>query len=91
MPPQKLKRGPKKESSQKNNMKADAKTVKRKEEESVETKPLLPNIKIKCEQEESDSESSFVESISAKHPKKLVDSVEIKQEIVDPKYPDTTK
>ncbi|XP_061718248.1 nuclear factor related to kappa-B-binding protein [Cydia pomonella] len=85
---QKVKRGPKKEPSQRQ-VKSDAKANKRKEED-VEHKPLLPNIKIKCEQEESDSESSFAEPKGAKHSKKLCDNVEIKQEIVDPKYSDTT-
>ncbi|XP_063624858.1 nuclear factor related to kappa-B-binding protein [Cydia splendana] len=85
---QKVKRGPKKEPSQRQ-VKSDAKASKRKEED-VEHKPLLPNIKIKCEQEESDSESSFAEPKGAKHSKKLGDNVEIKQEIVDPKYSDAT-
>ncbi|XP_063385505.1 nuclear factor related to kappa-B-binding protein [Cydia fagiglandana] len=85
---QKVKRGPKKEPNQRQ-VKSDAKASKRKEED-IEHKPLLPNIKIKCEQEESDSESSFAEPKGAKHSKKLGDNVEIKQEIVDPKYSDTT-
>ncbi|CAG9788195.1 unnamed protein product [Diatraea saccharalis] len=84
---QKLKRGPKKETSQK--IKAhEAKTnAKKIEDESVDIKPLLPNIKIKCEQEESDSESSsFVDPVaSPKHSKKSTDHVEIKQES-DMKY-----
>ncbi|RVE46624.1 hypothetical protein evm_008697 [Chilo suppressalis] len=81
-PMQKLKRVSKKETPQKvksNEAKANA---KKKDDDSVETKPLLPNIKIKCEQEESDSESSsFVDPVaSPKHTKKSIDHVEIKQE-----------
>ncbi|XP_047998138.1 LOW QUALITY PROTEIN: nuclear factor related to kappa-B-binding protein [Leguminivora glycinivorella] len=87
-PGQKVKRGPKKEPGPRQ-AKSDAKASKRKDED-LEQKPLLPNIKIKCEQEESESETSFAEPKAAKHSKKLIDTVEIKQEIVDPKYADTT-
>lgn len=84
---QKLKRGPKKEK----NVKSDGKGVRKKEDvpDSIENKPLLPNIKIKCEQEESDSESSsFVDPVaSPRQTKKLFDHMDIKQEVVDMKYP----
>lgn len=85
-PLQKPRRGPKKEKV--------AKPAVKVKEESVETRPLLPNIKIKCEQEESDSEgSSFVDPVAS--PKstrtQTTPEVEIKQEVVDIKYPDTEK
>ncbi|XP_047028547.1 nuclear factor related to kappa-B-binding protein isoform X2 [Helicoverpa zea] len=87
-PLQKLRRGPKKDGISKS--KASDKTVKKGKEESyesVENKPLLPNIKIKCEREESDSESSsFVDPITSPKSSKKVDQVEIKQEVID-KYP----
>ncbi|CAK1543121.1 unnamed protein product [Leptosia nina] len=46
---------------------------------------LLPHIKIKCEQEETDSESSsfFDPRNSPRQSKKSMDCVEIKQEVVD--------
>ncbi|XP_063828983.1 nuclear factor related to kappa-B-binding protein [Ostrinia nubilalis] len=90
-PIQKLKRGPRKESGKGKTQESKAAIKKSKEEptESVENRPLLPNIKIKCEQEESDSESSsFVDPVtSPKLGKKLLDHSDIKQEIIDPKYP----
>ncbi|CAH2041402.1 unnamed protein product, partial [Iphiclides podalirius] len=90
-PIQKLRRGAKKELHGKA-MKSDIKPPIKKGKEdldSIESKPLLPNIKIKCEQEESDSESSsFLDPVaSPKHSKKLLDHTEIKQEAVDTKYP----
>ncbi|XP_049874798.1 nuclear factor related to kappa-B-binding protein isoform X2 [Pectinophora gossypiella] len=87
--PVQKKRGPKKDPSQKQLKQAEAKGGKKKEEpETVENKPLLPNIKIKCEQEESDSESSsFVDPVASPKGKRPFDQVEIKQEIVDNKYP----
>lgn len=88
-PVQKMKRGPKKEPGQKAS-KTDSKGGGKKKEEqsdSVENKPLLPNIKIKCEQEESDSEhSSFVDPMASPKHKKLFENVEIKQEVVDMRY-----
>lgn len=91
-PVQKLKRGPKKDSVQKGKTQEQKSVVKKGKEEqqdSVENRPLLPNIKIKCEQPESDSESSsFVDPVtSPKHPKKLLEHMDIKQEVVDVKYP----
>ncbi|CAH0686191.1 unnamed protein product [Spodoptera exigua] len=88
-PLQKLRRGPKKDSGGKNKGQEKASTRKAKEEpyETVENKPLLPNIKIKSEREESDSESSsFVDPITSPKSSKKVDHVEIKQEVID-KYP----
>ncbi|CAH0727045.1 unnamed protein product, partial [Brenthis ino] len=83
-PVQKVKKG-KKESYPK--QKQDKSVVKKiKEEESVENKPLLPNIKIKCEREESDSESSsFLDPVTSPKQtnKKLLEPVEIKQEVSD--------
>lgn len=90
-PIQKLKRGPKKEK----NIKSDGKGIRKKEDvqDSIENKPLLPNIKIKCEQEESDSESStFVDPVaSPRQAKKLFDHLDIKQEVDDTKYPSMAK
>ncbi|XP_022826651.1 nuclear factor related to kappa-B-binding protein isoform X1 [Spodoptera litura] len=88
-PLQKLRRAPKKDSGGKNKGQEKAATKKVKEEpyETVENKPLLPNIKIKSEREESDSESSsFVDPITSPKSSKKVDHVEIKQEVID-KYP----
>lgn len=88
-PLQKLRRGPKKDSVSKTKVQDKAAIKKGKEEpfESVENKPLLPNIKIKCEREESDSESSsFVDPITSPKSTKKVEQVEIKQEVID-KYP----
>ncbi|XP_050550353.1 nuclear factor related to kappa-B-binding protein isoform X3 [Spodoptera frugiperda] len=88
-PLQKLRRAPKKESGGKTKAqeKAAAKKVKEEPYETVENKPLLPNIKIKSEREESDSESSsFVDPITSPKSSKKVDHVEIKQEVID-KYP----
>lgn len=84
-PVSKLKRKPKKDLNKQKL--PDGKGIKKAKEEtdSVENRPLLPNIKIKCEQEESDSESSsFVDLASPRQSKKSMDSVEIKQELVDP-------
>lgn len=94
-PIQKLRRGAKKELHGKT-VKSDIKpSIKKGKEEpdSIESKPLLPNIKIKCEQEESDSEnSSFLDPVaSPKHSKKLLDHTEIKQEAIDTRYPNLTK
>ncbi|KAJ0176108.1 hypothetical protein K1T71_008282 [Dendrolimus kikuchii] len=91
-PIQKIKRGPKKEPSQKTQKGNDKNVVKKGKEdlnESADTRPLLPNIKIKSEPMESDSESSsFVDPISSpKHSKKSMEHVQIKQEVVDTKYP----
>lgn len=90
-PIQKIKRGPKKEK----HIKSDGKGIRKKDDvqDSIENKPLLPNIKIKCEQEESDSESSsFVDPVaSPRQSKKLFDHMDIKQEIVDMKYPNMAK
>lgn len=90
-PIQKMKRGPKKEK----HLKSDGKGIRKKEDmqDGIESKPLLPNIKIKCEQEESDSESSsFVEPVaSPRQSKKLYDHMDIKQEVVDMKYPNMAK
>lgn len=87
IPVQKVKKG-KKETYQK--PKQDKAPVKKiKEEESVENKPLLPNIKIKCEREESDSESStFLDPVTSPKQtnKKILEPVEIKQEISDIRY-----
>lgn len=87
-PIQKMKRGPKKEK----HIKSDGKGIRKKEDvqDSIENKPLLPNIKIKCEQEESDSESSsFVDPVASprQSKNKLFDHIDIKQEVVDMKYP----
>ncbi|XP_060804124.1 nuclear factor related to kappa-B-binding protein isoform X2 [Amyelois transitella] len=87
-PLQKLRRGPKKDKAK------EVKSKKGKEEvllEGPENRPLLPNIKIKCEQEESDSESSsFVDPVaSPKYSKQLLENHDIKPEI-DVKYPNTT-
>lgn len=94
-PATKVKRGPKKDPNKQKLSGGKEKCVKKVKEEtdSVESRPLLPNIKIKCEQEESDSESSsFVDPVaSPRQSKKSVDSVEIKQEIVDNKYPNMNK
>ncbi|KAM3961478.1 uncharacterized protein ACR2FA_004372 [Aphomia sociella] len=84
-PIQKLRRG-----SKKDKVKHDIKSIKRNKEEpqdNIDSRPLLPNIKIKCEQEESDSESSsFVDPVtSPKHSNKLLENIDIKQE-VDVKY-----
>lgn len=88
-PLQKLRRGPKKDSVSKSKV-HDKATIKRGKEESfesVENKPLLPNIKIKCEREESDSESSsFVDPMTSPKSIKRVEQVEIKQEVIE-KYP----
>lgn len=94
-PLNKLRKGSKKELNQKAS-KAELKSAIKKSKEdhdSVENKPLLPNIKIKCEPEESDSESSsFLDPVaSPKFAKKLLDQSEIKQENVDNKYPNYTK
>lgn len=87
IPVQKVKKG-KKETYQK--QKQDKAPVKKiKEEENVENKPLLPNIKIKCEREESDSESSsFLDPVTSPKQtnKKILEPVEIKQEISDTRY-----
>ncbi|CAH2243955.1 nuclear factor related to kappa-B-binding protein isoform X2 [Pararge aegeria] len=81
-PAQRLKKGAKKDTSK---QKQDGKTLLKKikeEQDSIENKPLLPNIKIKCEKEDSDSEhSSFLDTgASPIHNKKLMD-VDIKQEV----------
>lgn len=89
-PLQKLKRGPKKDSISKSKLQDKSSVKKGKEEayDSVENKPLLPNIKIKCEQEESDSESSsFVDPITSPKSSKKVDHVDIKQEVIEKIYP----
>lgn len=91
-PIQKMKRGPKKEK----HIKSDGKGIRKKEDaqDSIENKPLLPNIKIKCEQEESDSESSsFVDPVASprQSKNKLFDHIDIKQEVVDMKYPNMAK
>ncbi|XP_068629387.1 nuclear factor related to kappa-B-binding protein isoform X2 [Battus philenor] len=91
-PIQKLRRGAKKEMYQKaikSDVKSAIKKTKDDHHDNIDNKPLLPNIKIKCEQEESDSEnSSFLDPVaSPKHSKKLLDHSEIKQEIIDSKYP----
>lgn len=88
-PLQKLRRGPKKDSVSKSKVHEKTTAKKGKEEsfESVENKPLLPNIKIKCEREESDSESSsLVDPITSPKSIKKVEQVEIKQEVIE-KYP----
>ncbi|XP_072931818.1 uncharacterized protein [Epargyreus clarus] len=83
-PIQKLRKGTKREVYSKQS-KSDMKGGKKSKEdlESVENKPLLPNIKIKCEQEESDSEnSSFLDPVtSPKQHKKPPDNIEIKKEV----------
>lgn len=85
----KLRKGPKKE-SQKQRRDKTCKTGKE-EYETVESKPLLPNIKIKCEQEESDSESSsFVDLGTSPNTGKKVEQTEIKIEM-DTKYPSMSK
>lgn len=86
LPIQKLKRGTKKDNQKQ--AKQERTFRKGKEEyDSVENKPLLPNIKIKCEQEESDSEnSSFVDPVTSPRLGKKMDTIEIKQE--DAKYSD---
>ncbi|CAK1582770.1 unnamed protein product [Parnassius mnemosyne] len=90
-PIQKLRRGAKRELHHRP-IKTDTKSAikKGKDElhDSIDNKPLLPNIKIKCEQEESDSEnSSFLDPVaSPKQSRKLLDHSEIKQEAVDTKY-----
>ncbi|XP_075976677.1 uncharacterized protein LOC142976945 isoform X2 [Anticarsia gemmatalis] len=85
-PLQKLRRGPKKDIQKQ--AKQEKPSKKGKEEiDNVESRPLLPNIKIKCEQEESDSESSsFVDPVASPRSGKKVEHPEIKQE-VDVKYP----
>ncbi|KAJ2951482.1 hypothetical protein O0L34_g13634 [Tuta absoluta] len=89
----KLKRGPKPKDPSLKAGKSEPKGGKKKEEpvpqEMVDDRPLLPNIKIKCEQEESDSEaSSFVDPVtSPKQNKRTFEQVEVKQEVIDPKYP----
>ncbi|KPI92541.1 Nuclear factor [Papilio xuthus] len=93
-PINKLRKGAKKELNQKAS-KTDSKSAIKKSKEdqdSIENKPLLPNIKIKCEPEESDSESSsFLDPVSSpKFSKKLLDHSEIKQETLDNKYPNYT-
>lgn len=92
-PIQKLRKGTKRELYAKQS-KSDMKGGKKSKEdlESVENKPLLPNIKIKCEQEESDSEnSSFLDPVtSPKHQKKPPDNIEIKKE-VDANYSNISK
>lgn len=93
-PIQKLKRATKKEKQTKLDSKQATKSKEDASSESVETKPLLPNIKIKCEQEESDSEgSSFVDPVASPRVAKRQKSpeVEIKQEVVDIKFPDSGK
>lgn len=91
-PLQKLRRGPKKEKTKSQELKAIKKSKEEPLPDNVENKPLLPNIKIKCEQEESDSESSsFVDPVtSPKSSKKVLENHDIKQE-VDVKYPNVTK
>ncbi|XP_046967985.1 nuclear factor related to kappa-B-binding protein isoform X1 [Vanessa cardui] len=86
-PIQKLRKGAKKEAYQKQktqDVKAALKKFKE-EQDAVENKPLLPNIKIKCEREESDSESSsFLDPVTSPKPaKRLLDHVDIKQEVSD--------
>ncbi|XP_052742079.1 nuclear factor related to kappa-B-binding protein isoform X2 [Bicyclus anynana] len=87
---QKLRKSAKKDTSK---QKQDGKTMLKKikqENDSAENNPLLPNIKIKCEKEDSDSEnSSFIDpGASPKHNKKLLD-IDIKQEVPDPRYSNT--
>ncbi|XP_045774091.1 nuclear factor related to kappa-B-binding protein-like isoform X2 [Maniola jurtina] len=89
-PIQKLKKGARKDTSkQKQDGRPPIKKIKE-EQDSVENKPLLPNIKIKCEKEDSDSESStFLDPVtSPKHNKKLMD-MDIKQEVPDTRYSNT--
>ncbi|CAG4952800.1 unnamed protein product [Colias eurytheme] len=84
MPIQKMRKGTKREIHQKaKDFKLPLKKPKD-DLESTENK-LLPHIKIKCEQEETDSESSsfFDPTNSPRHCKKLLDNVEIKQEVND--------
>ncbi|CAB3247344.1 unnamed protein product [Arctia plantaginis] len=84
-PIQKLRKGPKKEGQKQRHEKPCKKG--KEEYETVESKPLLPNIKIKCEQEESDSESSsFVDLVTSPNAGKKVEPPEIKIEM-DAKYP----
>lgn len=86
-PIQKIKKGAKKDA---NKQKQDGKGAKKIKEDidSIENKPLLPNIKIKCEREESDSESSsFLDPVtSPKLTKRLSEHVDIKQEVPDMRY-----
>lgn len=77
IPLQKIKKGIKRELHRGKDFKQPPK--KPKDDENSESK-LLPHIKIKCEQEESDSESSFFEQTSPRH-KKVTDTVNIKQEV----------
>ncbi|KAG6441059.1 hypothetical protein O3G_MSEX001652 [Manduca sexta] len=88
-PIQKLKRGPKVGGKQTKSQETKAmKKLKEEQLDSTDNKPLLPNIKIKCEQEESDSESSStVDPVtSPKISKKSLDRVEVKRESIDAKY-----
>lgn len=91
---QKLKRGSNKGQSQKTQKGNDKIVIKKGKEDfsdSLDTKPLLPNIKIKSEPMESDSESSsFVDPVSSpKHSKKSMEHMDIKEEVIDTKYPHT--
>ncbi|XP_047508129.1 nuclear factor related to kappa-B-binding protein-like isoform X3 [Pieris napi] len=77
IPIQKVRKGIKREQHRGKDFKQPQK--KTKDDENSENK-LLPHIKIKCEQEESDSESSFFEQTSPRQ-KKVMDHVDIKQEV----------
>lgn len=83
---QRLKKGTKRDSAkQKQDGKPPVKKIKE-EQESVENRPLLPNIKIKCEKEDSDSEnSSYLDPVASPKHKQIPD-VEIKQEVPDMRY-----
>ncbi|KAJ8720244.1 hypothetical protein PYW07_012287 [Mythimna separata] len=87
-PLQKIRRGPKKDSVSKSKGQ-DKATGKKGKEESLDgvDKALLLNVKIKCERDDSDSESSsVVDPITSPKSTKKIEQVEIKQEIVE-KYP----
>ncbi|KAL4715763.1 hypothetical protein ACJJTC_006342 [Scirpophaga incertulas] len=87
---QKHKRSTKKD-SQKSKLQEPKTSVKKNKDdqhEQAENNPLLPNIKIKCEQEESESENScYIDPAASpmSNSKKLLDDTEIKQED-DPKH-----
>ncbi|XP_022114654.2 nuclear factor related to kappa-B-binding protein isoform X4 [Pieris rapae] len=77
IPIQKVRKGIKREQHRGKDFKQPQKRTK--DDENSENK-LLPHIKIKCEQEESDSESCFFEQTSPRH-KKVIDHADIKQEV----------